>query len=192
MSGAVAGPCDAGVAAAVLPCSNQHPRATLAATILGLSVAFIDGSVVNVALPALARDLGAGPAELSWTINAYLLPLGALILLGGGAGDHFGRRRLFLLGLAIFTLASLLCAAARAARGPVGRCCPLSFSRRLRLPARTLPGGAAGGHGVCRVDRDRRRRHRSDGGAPVRGESGTFPRGGVALVVAGIVALKLA
>jgi MFS family permease len=107
-------PCDAGVAAAVRPCGNQYPRATLAATILGSSVAFIDGSVVNVALPALARDLGAGPAELSWTINAYLLPLGALILLGGGAGDHFGRRRPFLLGLAIFTFASLLCAAAPA------------------------------------------------------------------------------
>src|SRR5512144_2724102 len=90
MSGVVAGPCDAGVAAAALPQSNPHPRATLAATILGSSVAFIDGSVVNVALPALARDLGAGPAELSWTINAYLLPLGALILLGGGAGDAEG------------------------------------------------------------------------------------------------------
>ena len=167
MSGAVAGPCDAGVAAAVLPCSNQHPRATLAATILGSSVAFIDGSVVNVALPALARDLGAGPAELSWTVNAYLLPLGALILLGGGAGDHFGRRRLFLLGLAIFTLASLLCAAAGAARARLDAAVPCP-SRRLRLPARTLPDGAAGGHGVCRVDRDRRRRHRSDGGAPVR------------------------
>jgi hypothetical protein len=70
MSGAVVGPCDAGVAAAVLPQGNPYPRATLAATILGSSVAFIDGSVVNVALPALARDLGAGPAGLSWTINA--------------------------------------------------------------------------------------------------------------------------
>ena len=64
--------------------------ATLAATILGSSVAFIDGSVVNVALPALQRDLQANPAGLSWTINAYLLPLGALILLGGGTGDHYG------------------------------------------------------------------------------------------------------
>jgi EmrB/QacA subfamily drug resistance transporter len=85
---------------------------TLAATILGSSVAFIDGSVVNVALPALQRDFGAGAAELSWTINAYLLPLGALILIGGGAGDHFGRRRLFLIGLAAFTFGSVACAAA--------------------------------------------------------------------------------
>jgi EmrB/QacA subfamily drug resistance transporter len=84
----------------------------LAATILGSSLAFIDGSVVNVALPALARQLQADPTRLSWAINAYLLPLGALILLGGGLGDHFGRRRMFLLGLMLFTGASILCAAA--------------------------------------------------------------------------------
>jgi EmrB/QacA subfamily drug resistance transporter len=87
-------------------------RATLAATILGSSLAFIDGSVVNVALPALARQLHAEPTRLSWAINAYLVPLGALILLGGGLGDHFGRRRVFLLGLMLFTGASILCAAA--------------------------------------------------------------------------------
>jgi EmrB/QacA subfamily drug resistance transporter len=68
--------------------------------------------VVNVALPALARDLQATPRELPWTINAYLLPLGALILLGGGLGDHFGRRRYFLVGLSLFTVASMLCAIA--------------------------------------------------------------------------------
>jgi MFS family permease len=73
----------------------------LTATILGSSVAFIDGSVVNVALPTLASDLGASPIGLSWIINSYLLPLGALTLFGGAAGDHFGRRRLFLVGLAI-------------------------------------------------------------------------------------------
>jgi EmrB/QacA subfamily drug resistance transporter len=92
--------------------SATHLRATLAASILGSSLAFIDSSVVNVALPALADQLHAGPAKLSWAINAYLLPLGALILLGGGLGDRFGRRRLFLLGLLLFTLASMLCAAA--------------------------------------------------------------------------------
>ena len=92
-----------------VPASAAHPRATLAASILGSSVAFIDGSVVNVALPSLAKSLHAGAAELPWAINAYLLPLGALILLGGGAGDHFGRRRLFLIGLALFTAASLVC-----------------------------------------------------------------------------------
>ncbi len=65
-----------------------------------------------MALPALGRDFGADAAGLAWTINAYLLPLGSLILIGGGAGDHFGRRRLFLIGLATFTLASIACALA--------------------------------------------------------------------------------
>jgi len=87
-------------------------RATLAATILGSSLAFIDSSVVNVALPALAHQLHADPTELPWAISAYLLPLGTLILLGGGLGDHFGRRRIFLLGLILFTGASILCAVA--------------------------------------------------------------------------------
>ena len=89
-----------------------HPRATLAATILGSSLAFIDGSVVNVALPALAADLKVNPADLTWAINAYLLPLGALILLGGALGDHFGRRRFFQIGLFTFTSASVGCAVA--------------------------------------------------------------------------------
>jgi EmrB/QacA subfamily drug resistance transporter len=91
---------------------ENHLRATLAASILGSSLAFIDGSVVNVALPALASGLHADPSNLSWAINAYLLPLGALILLGGSLGDHFGRRRLFLIGLVLFASASILCAAA--------------------------------------------------------------------------------
>jgi EmrB/QacA subfamily drug resistance transporter len=90
----------------------MYPRATLAATVLGSSLAFIDGSVVNVALPALAQDLQVPPAILSWAINAYLLPLGALILLGGSLGDHFGLRRFFQIGLGLFTLASVGCAAA--------------------------------------------------------------------------------
>lgn len=92
--------------------ATPHPRAVLAATILGSSVAFVDGSVVNVALAALGRDLGASAEALAWAINAYLLPLGALTLLGGALGDRFGRRRFFGVGLAIFTLASLGCAAA--------------------------------------------------------------------------------
>jgi EmrB/QacA subfamily drug resistance transporter len=92
--------------------SDRALRYTLAATTLGSTLAFIDGSVVNVALPALARGLHADPSTLPWAINAYLLSLGALILLGGGLGDHFGRRRLFLVGLLMFTAASILCALA--------------------------------------------------------------------------------
>jgi EmrB/QacA subfamily drug resistance transporter len=87
----------------------RHPVATVAATILGSSLAFIDGSVVNVALPTIGHAFHAGPAALAWTINAYLLPLGALILLGGAIGDHYGRRRVFQIGIAIFLLASLVC-----------------------------------------------------------------------------------
>jgi len=94
--------------------SIAHPRATLAATILGSSLAFIDSSVVNVALPALATGLHADASTLPWAITVYLLPLSALILLGGGLGDRFGRRRYFLIGLVTFTVASVLCAGAPA------------------------------------------------------------------------------
>jgi EmrB/QacA subfamily drug resistance transporter len=87
----------------------RHPTATIAASILGSSLAFIDGSVVNVALPSIGHALDAGAVALAWTITAYLLPLGALILFGGAAGDHYGRRRVFLLGIALFLLASVLC-----------------------------------------------------------------------------------
>lgn len=113
MTAALAGPCDVGVAAA---CGDGNPgsggRLTLFATILASSLAFVDGSVVNVALPAIGADLQAPASGLQWIVNAYLLPLSALLLLGGGAGDKFGRRRLFLLGIALFALASALCALA--------------------------------------------------------------------------------
>lgn len=130
--------------------STEHARATLAATILGSSLAFIDGSVINVALPALAQDLHADPADLTWTINAYLLPLGALILLGGGLGDHFGRRRLFLIGLVMFTLASVVCAAAPslawllAARGLQGLGAALLMPNSLAILGTAFQGEARG------------------------------------------------
>ncbi len=88
MTAATAGPSDRGIAHAVAePAAlkaTRHPAATLAATILGSSLAFIDSSVVNVGLPAIQRNLGAGGAQLSWLINAYLLPLGAAALIGCG------------------------------------------------------------------------------------------------------------
>ncbi|MEO5494258.1 MAG: MFS transporter [Sphingomonas sp.] len=90
----------------------RNPRLTLLATILASSLAFIDGSVVNVALPAIGRDLQASAADLQWTVNAYLLPLSALLLLGGAAGDHFGRRRMLVGGILLFAAASLACALA--------------------------------------------------------------------------------
>jgi EmrB/QacA subfamily drug resistance transporter len=128
----------------------MHPRATLTATILGSSLAFIDGSVVNVALPALAHDLKINPADLSWTINAYLLPLGVLILLGGALGDHFGRRRFFQLGLSTFTFASLVCAAAPslawllAARGLQGLGAALLMPNSLAILGGAFTGEARG------------------------------------------------
>ncbi len=81
----------------------------LAATILGSSLAFIDGSVVNVALPAIQGGLAAGTAAMQWVVDAYLLPLGALVLLGGAMGDRLGRVRVFLAGVVLFTAASLAC-----------------------------------------------------------------------------------
>jgi EmrB/QacA subfamily drug resistance transporter len=107
--------CDRAIAEAMpSPCAHAaaRPRLVLATTILASSLAFIDGSVVNVGLPAIGRSLGADGAGLSWIVNGYLLPLSALLLLGGAAGDRFGRRRVLLLGIALFALASVLCAAA--------------------------------------------------------------------------------
>jgi EmrB/QacA subfamily drug resistance transporter len=112
MSTAALSPCDVNLALATAARPCRHPTATLAASILGSGLAFIDGSVINVALPALDHDLHLGPEGLAWLINAYLLALTALILLGGAAGDHYGRRRLFLAGIGLFLAASLVCAAA--------------------------------------------------------------------------------
>src|SRR5215471_5877318 len=112
MSTAALSPCDLNLALATAARPCRHPTATLAASILGSGLAFIDGSVMNVALPALDRDLRPGPDGLAWLVNAYLLTLTALILLGGAAGDRYGRRRLFLTGIGLFLAASLVCAAA--------------------------------------------------------------------------------
>jgi EmrB/QacA subfamily drug resistance transporter len=87
-------------------------RWTLVASILGSSMAFIDGSVVNVALKAIETDLGGGLASQQWIPDAYLLTLGSLILVGGSLGDIFGELRVFALGVAAFGVASVLCAAA--------------------------------------------------------------------------------
>lgn len=90
-------------------------RGLVAAASLGSGMAFLDATVVNVALPTIGRDLDADLAALQWTVNGYTLTLAAFILLGGALGDRFGRRRLFVLGTGWFAAASLLCAAAPAA-----------------------------------------------------------------------------
>ena len=84
-------------------------RGVLAATILGSGMAQLDGTVVNVALPRIGRDLGAGLTALQWTVNAYTLTLAGLLLLGGSLGDRLGRRKVFVIGVVWFTVASAGC-----------------------------------------------------------------------------------
>src|SRR3954452_21148510 len=91
-------------------------RWVLAATILGSSLTFIDGTGVNVALPALQQSLGASDVDVQWVVEAYALLLGALILIGGSLGDQLGRRRVFLAGTVVFTAASAWCGAAATPR----------------------------------------------------------------------------
>ena len=105
-------PCDEAVvrsANADVPCTAQAARWILAATILGSSMAFIDSTVVNVALPALQASLHATVVGVQWVVESYGLFLGALILIGGSLGDLFGRRRMFLIGVGIFGAASIAC-----------------------------------------------------------------------------------
>ena len=105
------------------PCDEATIRATVATgdcaaaaepwvllvAILASSISFIDESVVNVALPAIETDLGASVVVIQWLVNAYTLTLSAFLLLGGAAGDLFGRRRIFIAGVAIFAAASVWC-----------------------------------------------------------------------------------
>src|SRR5438128_9199867 len=106
-------PCDEGVItarkAATTKCGKIQRRWTLAATILGSSMAFIDGTVVNVALPALQTNLNATVTDVQWVIEAYALFLAALLLLGGSLGDRLGRKKIYAIGVAVFALASVWC-----------------------------------------------------------------------------------
>jgi EmrB/QacA subfamily drug resistance transporter len=95
---------------------RPRSRWTLVATIVGSSLTFIDATVVNVALPALQADLQATITDVQWVVEAYALFLGALILVGGSTGDQFGRKRVFLSGLVVFTLASVGCGLATSPR----------------------------------------------------------------------------
>ncbi|HET6998117.1 MAG TPA: DHA2 family efflux MFS transporter permease subunit [Solirubrobacterales bacterium] len=87
-------------------------RWLVAVTVAGSGMAFLDGTVVNVAVPDIGRDFNASTSALQWVLNGYLLTLAALILLGGSLGDRYGRRRIFIAGVGLFTAASLLCAIA--------------------------------------------------------------------------------
>ena len=105
-------PCDAAVirAAAETPgCASRAKRWVLIATILGSSIAFLEASVINVALPAIQDALGASVSTMQWIASAYTLLLAALTLVGGGAGDRFGRLRLFRWGTVLLAAASVAC-----------------------------------------------------------------------------------
>lgn len=105
-------PCDEAVVRSqpdVTDCGRTAGRWVLAAAILGSGITFVDGTVVNVALPVLQRELGATVAEAQWIVESYALMLASLILVGGSLGDNLGRRRIFLAGLVLFALASIWC-----------------------------------------------------------------------------------
>jgi len=112
MSAILREPCDESVIRSGLasaPCSKLAGRWVLVATTLASSMAFIDGTVVNVALPALQTNLNATIVDVQWVIEAYSLLLAALLLAGGSLGDHYGRRRIFLFGVTLFACASAWC-----------------------------------------------------------------------------------
>ncbi|UWE09554.1 MFS transporter [Actinacidiphila bryophytorum] len=98
--------------AAGVPLASATGRWVLACSVLGSGMALLDGTIVNIALPRIGEDLGATLADLQWTVNGYLLTLAGLILLGGGLGDRYGRRKVFVVGVVWFALASAACGAA--------------------------------------------------------------------------------
>jgi EmrB/QacA subfamily drug resistance transporter len=129
---------------------SRQQRLTLIATILGSTVVFLDATVVNVALPNIGSELGAGLAGQQWVLESYMLAMVALILVGGSLGDQFGRRRIYVIGLVAFGLSSLLCAVApseefligaRALQGVAGA---LLVPGSLAIVAATFSGAARG------------------------------------------------
>jgi EmrB/QacA subfamily drug resistance transporter len=129
---------------------SRQQRLTLIATILGSTIVFLDATVVNVALPTLSDDLGAGLAGQQWVVEAYLLAMVSLLLVGGSLGDQFGRRRMFVAGLVGFGATSVLCAAAPsdellvAARALQGMAGALLVPGSLAIVAATFAGAARG------------------------------------------------
>ncbi len=129
---------------------SRRQLLTLVATILGSTIVFLDGTVVNVALPPIADDLDAGLAGQQWVVESYMLTMVALLLVGGSLGDQFGRRRIFVIGLLAFGATSILCAlaptvevliGARALQGIAGA---LLVPGSLAIVAATFEGAARG------------------------------------------------
>jgi len=130
--------------------ASDHPSLVLVTCILASSLAFIDGSVVNVGLPAISESLHGDAAQLQWIVNAYLLPLSALLLLGGALGDRFGRRKILIAGIALFAIGSALCGLADslnlllAARGLQGIGAALLLPNSLAILGSTFSGEGRG------------------------------------------------
>jgi MFS family permease len=130
------------------PRIQVRPNLVLVATILASSLDFVDGSVINVGLPAIERSLHGSPAGLQWLVNAYLLPLSALLLLGGALGDRFGRRRLLALGIGLFAVGSAACALAPSltwlilARSVQGVAAAMMLPNSLAVLGGAFEGGA--------------------------------------------------
>jgi len=152
MTMAIRPPCDEGV---ILAGYSAAPTAgsskwTLAATILGSSMAFIDGTVVNVALPALQTALHATVRDIQWVVEAYALLLASLLLVGGSLGDRYGRRKIFIYGVLLFAAASVWCGFAPSisllvlARGAQGVGAALLVPGSLALISASFPAGERG------------------------------------------------
>src|SRR3954470_5657111 len=130
--------------------SSRARTWTLAAAILGSCMAFIDGTVVNIAIPVLQRTMGATVSDTQWIVDAYLLVLSSLTLAGGALGDHLGRRKVFAIGIAIFAVASAICGAAGnaqqliAARAFQGLGAALLVPGSLALITATFPANERG------------------------------------------------
>jgi MFS family permease len=140
--------CDRGQAMSSQRRPARRPALVLAATVLASSLDFIDGSVVNVGVPAIGRSLHGDASDLQWVVNAYLLPLSALLLLGGALGDRFGRRRMLTAGILLFAAGSAACAAAStlawliAARAAQGLAAALMLPNSLAVLGASFEGPA--------------------------------------------------
>jgi EmrB/QacA subfamily drug resistance transporter len=141
------GPCDRAVIAATRaePCAARTKQFVLAATIIGSGMAFIDGAVVGVALPVIGSDLDASLTRMQWVVNAYVLVSAALTLVGGAMGDRYGRRRVFIAGILVFTAASIACGLAPGAVPLIVARAAQGFGGALMVPNSLAIIGAAFG-----------------------------------------------
>src|SRR5579885_794215 len=138
-------PCDAAAirATAVVPRCTRRRSWVLAAAVLGSTLAFVDESVVNVALPAIESNLRTSLLAMQWVVNAYTLCMSALLLLGGAAADQFGRRRMFVVGVSIFAAASIGCGFAPDARVLIATRAVQGMGAALLIPCALALIGAA-------------------------------------------------